>query len=126
MPITSSLLSPIDRETRVAGLDDERDEAIGRFVDVDDVHLRARHHDVARLQFGDLQYAFDHGQGIGIEQVALEGGMQQGHQLLAIAGLAHEQRAQAIEKGMAVRFVHGLQEGVCDMRRVLCHAVVLR
>ncbi len=66
-----------DREARVTGLDDLGQELLGFLVDVHHVHLRARHHDVARLQLGHLQHALDHGERVGIHQVALVGRMEQ-------------------------------------------------
>ena len=87
------------REARVPGFDDLRQELLGRLVDVDHVHLRARHHDVARLQLGDLQHALDHGERIGVHQVALVGRAQQLDQLLAVLRLAHQDRADALEQG---------------------------
>ncbi|MCY1231135.1 hypothetical protein D9M72_435720 [compost metagenome] len=61
----------IDREARVRGLLHERDEGLRRVDDIDHIHLRARHHDVAGGQFGDLEHALDHRQRIGVDQVAL-------------------------------------------------------
>ena len=83
------------------------DELIGRFADIDDIHLGARNHDVARLHLRYLQYALDHRQRVGIEQVALKGGMQQLDQLLAILRLAHDQRREPFEqRGSVAGVVH--------------------
>ena len=93
--MTSSLLPLGHGKARVRGLDDERNELVGRLADVDHVHLRARHHDVARLQLGDLQHAFDHRERVGVEQIALVRGAQQLDQLLAVLGLAHDEGRDA-------------------------------
>jgi hypothetical protein len=92
------LVLPDHREAGVPGLDHHGDELVGGLLDVDDVHLRARHHDVARLHLGDLQHALDHGERVGIEQVPLVGGAQQLDQLLPILRLAREPGAEALEQ----------------------------
>jgi hypothetical protein len=61
----------VDREARVRGLLHEGDERLRGVRDIDHIHLRARHHDVARGQFGDLEHALDHRQRVGVDQVAL-------------------------------------------------------
>jgi hypothetical protein len=58
-----------------------------RLGDVDDVHLRARHHDVAGGQVGDLEHAFDHRQRVGIDQVAFVGVVQNFEQFCPVLGL---------------------------------------
>ena len=47
---------------------------------------------------GHLQHAFDHRQRVGVEQIALDRRVQQLDQLLAVLGLAHQQRAEALEQ----------------------------
>ena len=94
----SSLFSPITGKRECAVSMTKGMNCSGGVVDVDDIHLRARHHDVAHLQLGDLQHAFDHGQRVGVQQVALVGGVQQLDQLLAVFRLAHQDRAEALEQ----------------------------
>jgi hypothetical protein len=89
-----------DGEARMAGLDHLGHELLGFLVDVHHVHLRARHHDVARLQLGHLQHALDHGERVGIHQVALVRGMQQLEELLAIFRFAHQMRRCAREESV--------------------------
>jgi hypothetical protein len=60
--------------------------------------LRARDHDFAHLAFGDLQHALHHGQRIGIQQVALVGGMQQLDQLLAVFRFAQQKCGEAFQQ----------------------------
>ena len=45
---------------------------------------------IAHLHLRHLQYAFDHLQRFGVEQIALIGRVQQFDQLLAVFGLAHD------------------------------------
>ena len=47
---------------------DVRYKSFGGMGDVDDIHLRARDHDVAYLHFTDLQHALYHGERICIHQ----------------------------------------------------------
>ena len=47
-------------------------------------HVVVRHHDVAHLQVGHIEHAFDHRQCVGIEQPVLGGILQRVAQLLAI------------------------------------------
>jgi hypothetical protein len=61
------------RKARVARVDHFGQKHVRRVVDVDDIELRARNHDVAGLQLGDLQHAFDHGERVGVHQIALVG-----------------------------------------------------
>ena len=60
----------VDREARVRGLLHEGDEGLRRVGDVDHVDLGARHHDVARGQLGNTEHALDHGERVGVDQVA--------------------------------------------------------
>ena len=61
------------RKARVTRLDHDRQDLLRRIVAIDDDHLRARHHDVAHLQLDDLQHAFEHLEGVGIDDAALLG-----------------------------------------------------
>ena len=73
-------------------------EFFRRIVDVDQIHLRARHHDVARCEFGGLQHAFDHRQRFSVEQIAFARRLQQLDQLAAVFRLAHQERGEALEQ----------------------------
>src|SRR6185295_13871124 len=86
------------REARVRGGDDLRNERLDRLVDVDEVDLGARHHDIAHLHLRDREGALDDRERVGVEQVARIRGAQQVHELLAVARLAHQQRRQALEQ----------------------------
>ena len=106
----SSLFSPITgkRECSVSmtsGMNSSGASSIDTTV-----HLRARDHDVAHRHLGDLQHALDHRQRVGVEQRALERAVQQVDQLLAVLGLARQERGQALEQ----RRLRGL--GVVDRR----------
>ena len=87
-----------DREARVPGGDDEGEDLVERIDDVDDVHLRARHHHVADAGIGRRERAFDDRQCVRIEQVALEGGMQELQKLFAVLRLAQEERRETFQK----------------------------
>ena len=97
----------VDREARVRLLDHERDELLRALGHVDHVHLRARDHHVAHLRLRDLQHALDHRERVGVEEAALEGRVQQLDQLLAVLGLAQQQRGKALEQARLRGFVHG-------------------
>jgi len=73
-----------DREARVPGLDDDRQDALGRLVALDHDHLRARHHDVANLRLRDLQDALQHREHVGLDQPAVAGVGQQVRELLDV------------------------------------------
>ena len=77
----------------MSGFDHKGDEFFRCIGDVHHVHLGARNHDVAHLHLGNLEHPFDHGQRIRIQQVALEGGMQQFDQLFAVFRLPQQERA---------------------------------
>ena len=74
------------RKARVGGGNHLRHELLEALRDVDDIHLGARHHDVAHRKFRDLQNAFDHGKRISIEQLALMRGAQQRKKLFSVFG----------------------------------------
>ena len=94
------------------GLHHHRDELIGRLVDVDHVHLRARHHDVACLHFGHLQHAFDHCERVRIEQIVLVRAMQQFQKLLAVFRLTHDEGRKPLQEGaFTVCVVHRKDQG---------------
>jgi hypothetical protein len=80
------------------GLYDEGHELVRRLGHIDHVHLRARDHDVARLELRDLEHAFDHRERVCIEQVALVRRMQELYELLAVFGLAQNESGQALEQ----------------------------
>ena len=79
-------------------LDHVGNEGLGGIGDVDDVHLRPRHHHVAGLEFGHLEGALDDREGIGVEELALVGGVEQLDELFAVFGLAHEECAEPFEE----------------------------
>jgi hypothetical protein len=81
-------------------------DPLGRVVDVDHVHLRARHHDVAHRHVGHRQRAFDDGQRVGVHQVALEGAMDQFEELLAVFGFALQQRGETFDEAGSAGRVH--------------------
>ena len=62
---------PITGKREWPRLDHGRQDVRRRIVAVDDRHLRARHHDVAHLQLGDAQHAFEHRERVGVDQAAL-------------------------------------------------------
>ncbi len=74
------------RIARVRGGDDGGEEFLRRLVGPDAHHLRARHHDVADLQVGDLDGAFDDGQRLVVEQFVLMGTAQHVQQFVAVLG----------------------------------------
>ena len=54
-------------------------------------------HDGGYLQVGDLQDTFQHSQGLGIEQGLVLGLLQQGDQVLAVAGFTYHTGEQAFQ-----------------------------
>ena len=48
------------REARMAALDHGLEQHVGVVVAIEHRHLRARHHDVAHLDVGDPEHAFEH------------------------------------------------------------------
>ena len=117
----SSLFSPMTgkRECRVSSTSGMN---AGRLVvERDDVHLRARDHDVAHRHLGHLQHALDHRQRVGVEQLALERAVQQREQFLAVLGLAGQERGEPLEQRRLVVLVVGFdtwqgrrkETGVC-------------
>ena len=90
----------IDRKARVRGADHERNDLLGRRIDIDHVHLRALDHDVARAEFADAQHTFHHGKRIGVHQFALVRVVEHFEQLRAVFGLAQQQGREAFEEGM--------------------------
>ena len=80
------------------GLEHERQEFGRIVVDRDDVHLRARDHDVAHRHLGHLQHALDHRQRIRIEELVLERAVKELEELVAILGLARQERGQPLEQ----------------------------
>ena len=85
-------------KTRVRSGDDMRQEFARCLADVDQLDLRARHHDVARRQFSHLEHALDHRQGIVIEQFAFVRSAQQAQQLFAVFRGAQQQRRKTFEQ----------------------------
>src|SRR5690606_31297499 len=74
------------RIARVRSGDDGGEKFPRRLVGPDAHHLRARHHDVANLQVGDLDGAFDDGQRLVVEQFVLMGTAQHVQQFVAVLG----------------------------------------
>jgi hypothetical protein len=94
------------RKARVRRFQYDLGDLFRRFLDVDHVHLGARHHDVAHRHVGHRQRAFDDGQCVGIHQVALEGAMEQFQELFAVLGFAQQQRGQAFYQAGFTGWVH--------------------
>ena len=104
------------REPGVLGLEHQRQELGRLVVDRDDVHLGARDHDVAHGHLGHLQHALDHRQRVGVEELVLERAVQELEQLVAVLGLAREERGQPLEQRrlaglVAALVVHGSVPG---------------
>ncbi len=91
-----------------------RNEFFGTLGDIDRIHLGAGNHDVARAKFGDLKYAFDHRQRIGVDQVALVRILQNFEQLTAGFGFRRNEVGQALQQRawFVVRFDSGLSTGI--------------
>ena len=53
-------------KTRVRRADGKREKLAWWLRDIDHVHLRSRHHDVARRQVRDLKDALNHGDGFSV------------------------------------------------------------
>ena len=92
------LVLAYDRKARVPGLEHERNEAGRLVLDRYHVHLRARDHDVAHGHFGNLQGTFDDRQRIGVEELTLEGTVQQLEELFAVLRLTRQKSRQPFEE----------------------------
>ena len=100
------------RKTRVGRTDHLRHELVDLFVDVDDIHLRARDHDVAHLHLGNGECALDDRERVRIEQVLLVGRAQQPHQAGAVGGFAQKQRGKALKQSGSGGFGHCRREAL--------------
>jgi hypothetical protein len=87
------------RKARVRGLDDERDELRPAVVDVDHVHLRARDHQVARLHSETCSTPSIIDSASASSRLRSCAECSSLDQLVAVLGLAHQQRRQALEQG---------------------------
>ena len=109
------------RVARVGGVDDRREELLRRVAGLDADHLRARHHDVAHLQVGDLDGALDDGQCLAVEQLVLVGFAQDFQQLLAVSRLMSKSLGQLVEPGLLLVarsvFAHGESQYLPILRR---------
>src|SRR5690606_3486072 len=88
---------------------DHRQEFAGCLVGADADHLRARHHDVAHLQVGDLDGALDDGEGLAVQQVVVVGVVENHQQFVTVARL--------VAKGLGDPF----QPGPVFTRSVYAH-----
>ncbi len=84
-------------ETRMCRFDRDLEDLLERVVAPEIHHLGTRNHDVAHAQIGDLQHAFDHAQGIRIEQLALLRIFEHLQELLLVLRLAPEHLADSLE-----------------------------
>ncbi len=84
-------------KARVRGFKHHRQPFFNRLGDIDHVHLRARDHDVACRQVGDLKDAFDHRQRIGVDQIACMRVVQDFEQFDTAFRLGGNQCGQAFE-----------------------------
>ena len=83
------------------GGDDGGEEFAWRLVGLDADHLRPRHHDVAYLQVGDTDGAFDDGQRLVVEQLVLVGLAQDLQQLTAILGFMGKSLGDSFQRSSA-------------------------
>ena len=93
----------VHREAGVAGLDHQVHQVKELRVDGQGHHLRTRHHDVADLLFGHRQGAFEHLQGVGLDQAVGLGLAKDLDQVLAGFGFAGKGLAQAFKPRAAFR-----------------------
>ncbi|MNJ64583.1 hypothetical protein D3C77_605430 [compost metagenome] len=76
---------------------DHRGHQIGDGLrDVQQIHARAGNHDVANGAFGHGQRTLDHLVGLGVQQVAIVGGFQNGLDAVAVLGLSAHKGKQAV------------------------------
>ena len=80
----------------MSGLNDFRHERSDGLLDVEHVHSASRDHDVHGGLLGNSQGAFQHGVGIGIDEIAFACGVEHRHNTFPIFGLAAHQGKQAI------------------------------
>ena len=98
------------RKARMARLDHQRHQGVGRLITLDEDHLGARHHDVAHLHVGDRKHALEHHQRVVVEQAASARLAQPFDQVAEVARLAGHRLRDALQPaaGAAMRlFGHG-------------------
>ncbi|MNE60081.1 hypothetical protein D3C80_1552050 [compost metagenome] len=88
------------RVTRVRGVDDGREEFPGSLGRLDGDHLRTRDHDVAHLQVGDLDGAFNDGQRLAVQQLVLVRFTQQLEELLAVSRFVGKSLGDLFQPGL--------------------------
>src|SRR5215831_10106280 len=94
-----------DRKTRVSGLHHHRQDAGRRLVAAHEHHLGARHHDVADLQIAHLEYAFEHGERVAVDDRAVGCLAQHLGERLAVLRLGGEpvcQTPQPASRGVEI------------------------
>lgn len=94
----------VDRKARVRGLDDGGEQLRQRLGDIEQIHARARHHDVGDGALGHGQRALDHGVGLCVEQLALVRGFEDGLDAFAVFRLAPHQGKQTVQQGFGRGF----------------------
>ena len=87
------------RKSRVAGLDHHRQNLVQRPDAFNHAHLAARNHDVTHLELGHAHDAFDHGQGVGVHQLLVACGLQDGQQIVARLRAAGQVLGQQLPPG---------------------------
>jgi hypothetical protein len=90
--------SSVRREARVAGVDDDFEHLVVRSVDVEQVHARCRHHDVAGRHVGHADHAFEHRAALGVDQLTLFGVGQGLDQLVLAVGAGRDELHHALEE----------------------------
>ena len=108
----------VDGKARVGGLDDRGDQVRDGLGDVQQVHARARHHDVGHDAFGHGQRAPDHLVGLGVQQGAFVGGFQDGLDAFAVLGLSAHEGKQAVHQGFGCGFCGASRRRVGSRIRV--------
>ena len=76
------------RKARVTALDHGLEQHLGFVVAIEEGHLRARHHDVAHLDVGDAEHAFEHRERVAFDDAAQRRFAQVLDDLAAILRLA--------------------------------------
>jgi hypothetical protein len=88
----------VHRKARVAGADDDVQQLVVRGVDVEQVHVRRRHHHVAGGHVGHADHALEHHPRLRLDQLLLLGVGERLHQLVARIGARDDQVDELLEE----------------------------
>ena len=98
-------LLAVDRKARVPGFDHQVQLLVKRRVDVDQVHARRGHHDIARCHVGQTDHAVEHDPGFGVDDLVVLGLGQRFGQFLARIGSRADEFDEFLQQTAPVRLL---------------------